>query len=129
MHLAACGNDCGACPRFTAKTEEELLEVAWVWHKAGWRDRVVSAEEIASGGCSTACPCRYGVIGCVTERNPRNCAECGDCPCENILNAFERAEYFWRHCRETFAPEWFAVLKKAFFEKKNVDALRQGAQR
>lgn len=124
MHLAACGNDCGACPRFTAKTEEELLAVAQAWHQAGWRDRVVSAGEIACAGCSAACPCRYGIIGCVTERNLSNCAECEDYPCENILNAFERAETHWQNCFETCDPDWFAVLEKAFFEKKkNLDAL------
>lgn len=52
--LAACGNDCSACPRYTAhpyeKSEEELHRTADLWMKIGYRDHVVSNEEIACTG-------------------------------------------------------------------------------
>ena len=45
--IAACGNDCAACPRYTAppyeKTEAQLRRTAELWQKIGYRDRVVPA--------------------------------------------------------------------------------------
>jgi len=126
LRIAACGNDCGACPRYTAKTEEDLLALARVWQKAGWRDCVVSAAEIACGGCDGARPCRHGIVGCAAERRLGTCAECGAYPCENLRRVFQRAEHYRERCRETLAPEWPPVLEKAFFEKKkNLDALHK----
>jgi len=114
------------CPRHSAKTQEDLLVLARVWQKAGWRDDVVSAAEIACGGCDSACLCRHGIAGCAAERRLGTCAECGGYPCEKLRRAFERAEYYREHCRKTLAPEWSPVLGKAFFEKmKNLDALHK----
>ena len=49
--IAACGNDCAACPRYTAspyeKTGDELTHTAQLWMKIGYRDHVVSSEEIS----------------------------------------------------------------------------------
>ena len=49
--IAACGNDCAACPRYTAypyeKTDEELHHTAELWMRIGYRDHVVTNEEIA----------------------------------------------------------------------------------
>ena len=44
--ISVCGDDCAVCPRYLARTEEELHETAVFWYKAGWRDHVVSNEEI-----------------------------------------------------------------------------------
>ena len=53
--IAACGNDCSACHRYVGvsyeKTEEELHHTAEQWDKIGYRDHVVSNEEIACTGC------------------------------------------------------------------------------
>ena len=53
--LAACGNDCSVCPRYTAlpyeKTGEELQHTAELWMKIGYRDHVVTNDEIACSGC------------------------------------------------------------------------------
>ena len=49
--IAACGNDCSACPRYVAhpyeKTEEELQHTAELWMKIGYRDHIVTNEEIS----------------------------------------------------------------------------------
>ena len=49
--IAACGNDCSACPRYVAhpyeKTEEELRHTAELWMKIGYRDHIVTNEEIS----------------------------------------------------------------------------------
>ena len=58
--IAACGNDCSACPRYVAhpfeKTEEELHHTADLWMRIGYRDRVVTIHEIScSPKCREAC--------------------------------------------------------------------------
>ena len=63
--LAACGNDCLACPRYVMhpyeKSEEELHHTAELWMKIGYRDHVVTNEEIACTGCKPENWCRYHV--------------------------------------------------------------------
>lgn len=44
--LSVCGDDCAVCPRYLARTEDELRETAVFWYKAGWRDRVLPPEEM-----------------------------------------------------------------------------------
>ena len=43
--IAACGNDCSACPRYVAppyeKSDEELKYTAELWLEIGYRDRLV----------------------------------------------------------------------------------------
>lgn len=52
--IAACGNDCSACPRYVAppyeKSDEELKYTAELWLEIGYRDRLVSNEEISCIG-------------------------------------------------------------------------------
>ena len=49
--LAACGNDCSACPRFVLppyeKTETELRQTAELWMKIGYREHVVPANVLS----------------------------------------------------------------------------------
>ena len=70
--IAACGNDCSACPRYVAhpyeKTEEELQHTAELWMKIGYRDHIVTNEEISCTGCKPENWCRYHVIGCCRDK-------------------------------------------------------------
>ena len=74
---AACGNDCAACPRYIKepyqKTEDELRHTAELWLKIGYRDHLVTNEEIACTGCKEDNWCRYNVVKCVKEKNIENC--------------------------------------------------------
>ena len=58
--IAACGNDCAVCPRYNVppytKTAEELHHTAELWYKIGYRDHVVTNEEIACTGCKELVP-------------------------------------------------------------------------
>ena len=76
--LAACGNDCSACPRYTAhpyeKSEEELRRTAELWLKIGYRDHIVSNEEISCTGCKPENWCRYRVAGCCEEKGIKACS-------------------------------------------------------
>lgn len=120
--LAACGNDCSACPRYIAhpyeKTEEELRHTAELWLKIGYRDRLVSNEEISCTGCKPENWCRYHIIKCCERKNIRNCSECSEFPCKNMADCFSVTKSFEPGCREVCNDEEYRQLKKAFFEKE-----------
>ena len=125
--IAACGNDCAACPRYTAhpyeKTEEELHHTAELWMKIGYRDHVVTNEEIACYGCKPENWCRYRVIKCCEDRGIKTCGECSEYPCDNIKECFAVTKSFEPMCRQVCTDEEYKRLEKAFFEKeKNLSA-------
>jgi len=76
--IAACGNNCAACPRYNVhpceKTEAELHHTAELWMKIGYRDRIVSNEEIACTGCSPENWCRYRIVKCCAEKGIPTCS-------------------------------------------------------
>ncbi|MCR4952293.1 MAG: GNAT family N-acetyltransferase [Solobacterium sp.] len=124
--IAACGNDCSACPRYTAppyeKTEEQLRHTAELWQKTGYRKTVETIEKIACTGCSTANFCRYGCVQCCTDRGIRTCAECAEYPCARMNECFEVTLSFEPQCRRVCTEEEYEWIRKAFFEKKkNLD--------
>ena len=120
--IAACGNDCAVCPRYTKppfeQTPEELHKTAVLWHKIGYRDRVVSNEEISCMGCSVETWCRYDIVKCVNEKNVENCGQCENYPCETIRECFKVTKSFIPACRAACTDEEFDVMKRAFFEKE-----------
>ena len=120
--IAACGNDCSACPRYVAppyeKTDEELRHTAELWLKIGYRDRLVSNEEISCIGCRPENWCRYRVIKCCDDKGIRNCSECADFPCDNMRECFAVTKYFEPKCKEVCTDSEYDQLKKAFFEKE-----------
>ncbi len=120
--LAACGNDCSACPRHLPKTEEELKRTAELWEKIGYRDRVVSTEEISCVGCSPDNWCRYQIIQCVSEKEISDRGKCRQYPCAKIEECFATSRLFIPSCRKVCNPEEYQMLVSAFFEKKkNLD--------
>ncbi|MDO4459147.1 MAG: DUF3795 domain-containing protein [Clostridia bacterium] len=130
MILAACGNDCSVCPRYLPKTDEELRKTAELWYKIGYRDHVVTNEEISCTGCKPENWCRYNVIACCTARNIKSCAQCENYPCDNLLECFEVTSSFIPKCREVCTDEEFEILHKAFFEKrKNLDEAKERGEK
>ncbi len=126
--IAACGNDCTACPRYVTppygKSVDELHHTAELWMKIGYRDHVETVEEIACTGCKPENRCRYHVIGCCAEKKIGNCAECPDYPCEKMRECFEVTKSFEPMCRQVCTDEEYKNLKRAFFEKeKNLNDL------
>ncbi len=120
--IAACGNDCSVCPRYNAgnckKTSEELHKTAVLWEKIGYRDHVVTNEEISCSGCKVDNWCRYSVISCVNNHEISNCGECSEYPCDNIRECFKVTSSFEPKIKEVCALEEYEILKKAFFEKE-----------
>ena len=127
--IAACGNDCSCCPRYTAppyvKTEEELRHTAELWMHIGYRDHIVSNEEISCTGCKPENWCRYHIVKCCEDKGIKTCAECGSYPCDNINDCFAVTVSFEPGCRQACTDQEYRQLKKAFFEKeKNIEELR-----
>ena len=120
--IAACGNDCSACPRYVKhpyeKTEAELRHTAELWMKIGYRDRVVSNEEISCTGCKPENWCRYHVAKCCDEHGIGTCGECREYPCERIQECFAVTKSFETGCRKACTEAEFPQLETAFFEKE-----------
>lgn len=120
--IAACGNNCTICPRHLPKTEEELRKTAELWHKIGYRDKIVTTDEIKCTGCTPKNWCRYDIIQCVNDKNFANCGQCGSYPCSHIEDAFHKTMQFEPACRKLCSQEEYEIMKTAFFEKrKNLD--------
>lgn len=117
--LSVCGDDCAVCPRYLAKTEQELHETAVFWHKAGWRDHVVTAEEIRCGGCGTRGSCAFMLMPCLREKGLARCKDCGEYPCGRIAAMLEQsAEKEAQCCAACGDDRFFAMMKRAFYEKE-----------
>ena len=120
--IAACGNDCASCPRYNVapfeKTEEELHQTAVLWQKIGYRDHVVTNEEISCSGCKPENWCRYKIVACVSSRGISNCGECNEYPCDNFRSCLEVTSSFEPACRKVCTDSEFAILSKAFFHKE-----------
>lgn len=120
--IAACGNDCSACPRYVShpyeKTDTELRHTAELWMKIGYRDHIVSKEEISCNGCKPGNWCRYHVVKCCEGKGIKTCAECDEYPCSNMKDCFSVTNSFEPKCREVCTAQEYESLKKAFFEKE-----------
>ena len=117
--IAACGNDCSVCPRHLPKTDEELHKTAELWYKIGYRDKVVTIDEIKCEGCKPDNWCRYQIIQCVSDRKILNCGQCELYPCERITEAFKTTTLFEPNCKKSCTTKEYEIIKKAFFEKKD----------
>lgn len=116
--IMPCGDNCITCPRYTAQTNEELQEVAELWHRVGWTDKIVSLEEIKCTGCSDHKICTYGLIDCINEHNIKKCNQCSEFPCEKIDKMLQRTKQYQKKCREVCSESEYKALCKAFFEKE-----------
>lgn len=115
--ITPCGDDCLACPRYLARTREELEAVAELWHRAGWRDRVLPAEEMACSGCAAQKPCAYGLTDCGKAR-AGGCGSCEEFPCGKIRAALEASKHGQARCKAVCTQEEYAALDRAFFHKE-----------
>ena len=120
--IAACGNDCASCPRYNVapfeKTSEQLHETAVLWKKIGYRDHVVTNEEISCSGCKPENWCRFKIVSCVSSRGISNCGECNEYPCDNFRSCLEVTSSFGPACRKACTDSEYDVLSKAFFHKE-----------
>ena len=116
--ISLCGDDCLACPRYRAQSEAELRRVAELWHKVGWRDRVVPAEEMRCGGCGSREVCTYGLLACTEAHGVARCAQCSQFPCERIQQMLAQSRQSQARCRARCTQEEYDALAQAFFHKE-----------
>lgn len=117
--ITLCGDNCLECPRYNAHSSEELKKTAELWFRIGWREAIVSNEEIACSGCSSHKKCTYRLVECVEAHNVKKCNQCGEFPCGKITDMLERSKKYEEKCREVCSDEELEMLTKAFFNKEN----------
>lgn len=117
--ITLCGNNCLECPRYNAHSGEELQKAAELWFRIGWRETIVSNEEIACSGCSSHKECTYRLVECTKSHNVEKCNKCREFPCGKISDMLERSEKYESKCREVCSDEELEMLTKAFFNKEN----------
>ncbi|MBN1288740.1 MAG: DUF3795 domain-containing protein [Actinobacteria bacterium] len=126
--IAVCGNNCRACPRYTATASGDLSElehVASLWFEMGFRDSFVSIDEIKCRGCTPSSPCAHGVRQCADEKGLENCGHCPDYPCGLVIQMFEKAAGHEKLCMEQWGRH-YPDFKDAFFNKKrNLDLIKE----
>ena len=117
--ISVCGDDCAVCPRFLARTEEELHETALFWYRAGWRDRVVGNGEIRCTGCGCRPTCSFMLLPCTRDHGVSACRDCPEFECDKVWDTYERSEAKKRQCEcACDSPEEFRMLCRAFYEKE-----------
>lgn len=116
--ITLCGDDCLACPRYTAHTETELKHLAELWHKIGWRATIVPPEEMRCNGCSHQKNCTYGLVSCTEKHGVEKCSQCELFPCGKITDMLNKSSAFQKKCREVCSPEEYQILRNAFFNKE-----------
>lgn len=116
--ITLCGDNCLACPRYLAETNEELRQVAELWYRLGWTTSLVSEDEIKCSGCSSHKVCTYQLVDCVKEQQVEKCNQCSHYPCTKIKEMLKRSMENEKLCKERCSAEEYEVLAKAFFEKE-----------
>ena len=92
QNIAYCGLNCVECPANIARqtNDQELREkTAKAWSGAGF---TVKAEQVNCEGCHSTGELFFhchqcGVRNCASGKGMNTCAECGEYPCEDKLQA------------------------------------------
>ena len=120
--MAVCGNDCPSCPRFLATQSGDsvqLTRVTELWRRVGFRDSIVSVDEIKCGGCPPSRPCRYNIAKCAQSKGFATCGACGDLnDCARISSALKRTAEYAASCKPKCSAAEYEALDRAFFRKR-----------
>ena len=120
--IGACGDNCSQCPRFIATATKDvalLRQLSAIWLQAGWRERLVKAEELTCYGCNTTINCSNGVRQCAMMHSAENCGECSESKsCTIIENVIKKSDINRKLCYEIFPIEIYEILDKSFFRKR-----------
>ena len=131
--ISLCSDDSCQCPRSLAQSEEDLNKTAELWYRAGFRDRIFSAEEMKCGGCHSGKQCGYGLTDCTAAHSAGKCSQCPEFMCSRLRALLNRSKASELHCRKVCSPEEYDQLCKAFFRKeqnlKNSSAIGESSHR
>jgi len=120
--ISFCGNDCSSCPRYLgtqANDTEMLQQLAELWFRVGFRDKILSANEMQCNGCTKDSSCRYKINDCKHRGDKKNCGECDFYPCDKISIAFEKANIYRISCKSKCTDNELFIMEKTFFNKQN----------
>ena len=119
--LAYCGDRCDLCPRFRATqsdSPEDWKQARDIIAKVGWASPSCRPGGMGCGGCEDILNCEYGVKECCIERAIPNCGHCPEYPCARIEKVFRTTESREKQFQKFLTPEEYALLEKAFMEKR-----------
>ncbi len=122
-YISYCGDICSLCPRYIATQKEsdnELEAVAELWYKLGFRDTILSNEEIRCNGCNKGKICHYSISSCEHLNGKKNCGECNKFPCDKISVVFRKTEQYAINCRNKCTEKIYEQLHHAFFMKEEI---------
>jgi ribosomal protein S18 acetylase RimI-like enzyme len=123
LKLSICGDVCSECPRYLASVSNDLVElgkIAELWYRLGFRDEILSPEELRCSGCSKDKFCSHGINTCQQLGDKRNCGECANFPCEKINQVFLKTEAAGLICKERCSDKEYNQLGRAFLFKKEI---------
>jgi hypothetical protein len=123
IKIGICGDVCSECPRYIATQNNDTIELGKIvelWYRLGFRNIIVSAEELKCTGCSSDNACAYQINNCNHLSGKHNCGECDLFPCEKINAAFQKTEELKDICREKCTDLEYLKLGKAFLNKKQI---------
>jgi len=127
-NMGYCGDVCDYCPRYIATQsgdKNKLEEVAILWHKAGARPKILTAEEMICHGCFSDKACQFGIAQCASEKGISNCGECSNYPCAILKSRFEHIPTISEAWKSACTKEEYELIYKAFWQKKdNLDKAR-----
>lgn len=121
MQLACCGDDCNYCPRYTGTINNDegmLNRAAEIWYKIGWRDRILSPDEMKCYGCLSVKNCVYGIKECCKKKKIDNCGYCAKMPCGKLKRMFDRNKKYKEISKTLLTEEEYEILKVAFWTKE-----------
>ena len=130
IKLACCGDDCNYCPRYTGtinNDKEALSRTAEIWYSMGWRDRVLSPDEMKCSGCLSLKECMYGIKECCEKKQIANCGYCAEMPCGKLKEMFKRTKKYKKISKSILSKEEYNILKAAFWVKeKKLNKIKNG---
>jgi hypothetical protein len=121
--ISFCGDVCTECPRYVATMANDtdaLKKFAELWYRLGFRNEVVSPEDLKCTGCNRTMACSNGINNCEHLYGIDNCGECDHFPCDKIKAVFRKTEAAYANCRKVCSKEEFVMLKKAFMMKEQI---------
>ncbi|HPB05975.1 MAG TPA: DUF3795 domain-containing protein, partial [Prolixibacteraceae bacterium] len=110
-------------PRYIAtinNDSEKLQQLALLWYRFGFRDKVLPPDELTCNGCYAKKPCSYQISSCEHLNGLNNCGECALFPCSTIENVFRKSEATNLHCKSICSQEEYEAIKPAFFQKREL---------